>query len=148
VGCVLKVAGRDFDVDAYLRRGALVPTAVYRRGESRFPTLPRARKTLESGFSIVVSQKSSARFADQVEEAVSFLGRHRQAVRALRRQKGVDGATLNFGLERQEVPPEGHVFPEDLVRVAGALGLALEVSFYPPSDPSTRPLRGSEPDPS
>jgi hypothetical protein len=147
VGCVLRVAGRDFDVDAYLRRGVLVPTAVYRRGEARFPTLPRARKNLESGFSIAISKKSSTDFADQVEEAVGFLGRHRQAVRALRRQKGVDGATLDFGLERREGPAEGYVFPEDLVRLAGALGLALEVSFYPPSDSLARPLRGSQADP-
>jgi hypothetical protein len=144
VGFVLKVAGRSFDVDAYLRRGVLVPTAVYRRGEARFPTLPRARKSLQSGFSIVVSKKSLSDFAHHTEQAVTFLRRHRHAVGALRRRKGVESAILELALERR---PESEgmalVFPEELVRLAGALGLALEVSFYPPSDPTRRPLRRS-----
>jgi len=139
VGCVLRVAGRDFDVDAYLGRGVLVPVAVYRRGEARFPTLPRARKSLQSGFNIVVSKKDVSDFADQVRDAVSFLARHRRAVRALRRRKGVESATLDFGVERRpEAAVQVHVFPVDLVRVAGELGLALELSFYPASDPPTR----------
>lgn len=139
MGCVLKVAGRDFDVDDYLKRGALVATAVYRRGEARFPTLPRARKSLLSGFNIAVSQDSPD-FATQVKDALRFLGRHRRAVRALRRRKGVDGATLDFRVERRsEAAAQDKVFPEDLVRLAGELGLSLELSFYPESDRSTPP---------
>jgi len=132
VGCVLRVAGQDFDVDSYLSRGALVPVAIYRRAESRFPTLPRARKSLESGFNIAVSSRPISDFEGQVEEAVTFLSRHRRAVRALRRREGVESATLDFRLEqRPEAPMQGHVFPERLVRLAGELGLSLEVSFYP-----------------
>jgi hypothetical protein len=139
VGCILSVAGQDFDVDAYLRRGALVPVAVYRRGESRFPTLPRARKNIESGFNIVVSKKAVSDFAEQVEDALSFLSRHRRAVRALRRRQGVESATLDFRLEQHpEAPVRGHVFPEKLVSLAGDLGLSLEVSFYP-ADQAVRP---------
>jgi hypothetical protein len=142
VGCVLRVAGRDFDVDAYLMRGALVPNAVYRRGEARFPTLPRARKSLESGFSILVSKTNAAPFAEQTEDAVSFLAHHRRAIRALRRHAGVETAVLDF---RMEQPPEftgqGQVFPEELVRLSGELGLALELSFYPATG---RPPRESK----
>lgn len=139
MGCVLKVAGRDFDVDAYLERGALVATAVYRRGEARFPTLPRARKNLLSGFNIAVSPKDSHDFATQVKDALEFLGRHRRAVRALCRRKGVDSATLDFRVERRSVAAAPVKFPLDLVRLAGGLGLALELSSYPESDPSTPP---------
>ena len=135
MGCVLRVAGRDFDVDAYLRRGVLVPSAVYRRGEARFPTLPRARKTPQSGFNIVVSKKEFSDFAGQVRDAMGFLGHHRRAIRALRRRKGVEGATLDFGVERRaEAVVQVQVFPEDLVRLAGQLGLALELSVYPEAD--------------
>jgi hypothetical protein len=137
VSCVLRVAGRDFDVDAYLLRGVLVPVSVYRRGEARFPTLPRARKNVLSGFSVLVSRNKLSDLADQVKDALTFLARHRRAIRALRRRKGVESATLDFGLpHRPEVAEEGHVFPESLVRLAAELGLALELSFFPPADPS------------
>lgn len=134
MACLLRVAGQEFDVDAYLARGALAPSGVYRRGEARFPTLPRARKSLRSGFNIVVSKKEFSDFTGQVRDALSFLARHRRAVRALRRRKGVDGAELDFGVERRpEAAIQVQPFPEDLVRIAGELGLALTLSFYPPS---------------
>ena len=141
MGCVLRVAGRDFDVDT-CRRGALVPSAVYRRGEARFSTLPRARKNLESGFSILVSKTNASPFADQTEDALSFLALHRRAIRALRRHEGVESAVLDFRLEQPaEFTGQGQVFPEALVRLAGGLGLGLELSFYPATG---RPPRESK----
>lgn len=139
MACLLRVAGREFDVDRYLARGVLAPSGVYRRGEARFPTLPRARKSLRSGFNIVVSKKEFSDFPGQVRDALSFLARHRRAVRALRRRKGVDGAELDFGVERRpEAAVQVQAFPEELIRVAGELGLALTLSFYPATAPANR----------
>jgi hypothetical protein len=108
---------------------------VYRRGEARFPTLPRAPKRPQSGFNIVISKKEFTDFAGQVKDAVSFLEQHRRAIRALRRREGVEGATLDFGVERRaEAVVQVQLFPENLVRLAGQLGLALELSFYPDRD--------------
>jgi hypothetical protein len=135
MGCVLRVAGRDFDVDAYVSRGALLPAAVYRRGENRSPTLQRARRGLQSGFSVVVSRRDFSDFAGQVKDAIGFLGRHRRAVRALRRRKGVESAVLDFGVDRRpQAEIQVQVFSEELVRLAGDLGLALELSFYPAAE--------------
>ncbi len=135
MACVLRVSGRDFDVDAYLSRGVLVPSAVYRRGEARFPTLPRARKRPESGFNIVISKKEFSDFAGQVKDARAFLSRHRRAILALRRRKGVEGAVLDFGVERRpDAVVQVQAFPEELVRLAGLLGLALMLSYYPGPD--------------
>jgi hypothetical protein len=136
MSCVLKVAGREFDVDAYMKRGALVPSGVYRRGEARFPTLPRARPNSQSGFNVVVSKKPFSDFEGQVRDAVTFLGKQRRAILALRRRAGVEGATLAFGVERRgDAAVQFQVFPEDLVRLAGQLGVALELSFYPEPKP-------------
>jgi hypothetical protein len=136
MACVLRVAGREFDVDAYIKRGALVPSAVYRRGEARFPTLPRARTNARSGFNIVVSKRPFSDFEGQVREALVFLEKQRRAIQALRRRDGVEGATLDFGVERRpDAAVQVQGFPEELVRLAGQLGLALELSFYPEPKP-------------
>lgn len=136
MSCVLRVAGRELDVDAYIKRGALIPSAVYRRGEARFPTLPRARTNAKSGFNIVISKKPFSDFEGQVREAVTFLEKQRRAIQALRRRHGVEGAVLDFGVERRaDAAVQVQVFPEDLVRLAGQLGLALELSFYPEPNP-------------
>lgn len=139
MACLLKVEGQEFDVDAYLARGVLAPSGVYRRGEARFPTLRGARKSLRSGFNIAVSKKESSDFAGQVRDALGFLARHRRAIRALRRRKGVECATLEFGVERQpNAAVQAQAFPEELVRIAGELGLALGLSLYPAANPANR----------
>jgi hypothetical protein len=132
--CVLRVAGRGFDVDAYIRRGKLVPVAVYRRGEARFPTLPRARKSTESGFHIVISKKELADFAGQARDAVVFLGHHRRAIRALCGRKGVETALLDFQVEWGKEAVQVQLFPVELVRLAGKLGVGLQLSLYPEAD--------------
>jgi hypothetical protein len=134
VACVLRVAGRDFDVDAYLRRGRLDPVAVYRRGEPKFKTKPRGAKVRCSGCNILVSDRDFSDFPGQLREAVAFLKRNGSAVRALRRRPGVEQASLDFGVERRPTAiVETDRFPEELIRLAGTLGLALALSRYPPS---------------
>jgi hypothetical protein len=85
---------------------------------------------------IVVSEKEFSEFDGQLNDARKFLVRYGQAVRALRRREGVEGAVLDFGVERRpEAVVQVQVFPETIVRLAGQLGLALELSFYPEPDP-------------
>jgi hypothetical protein len=54
---MLRVAGRKFDVDAYLKRGRLQRHAVYRRGQPRFPALPESAICRSAGYNIVVSTR-------------------------------------------------------------------------------------------
>jgi hypothetical protein len=140
MSCVLRVYGRRFDVDAYLRRGTLVPVAVKHRGEPRLPaTQPNGPRILLSGCNIVISPASRTDFARQLRGAVKFLKRHARAVRSLRLRKGVEIAVLDFGVERRpEAVVQCETLSEELVALAGRLGLAVEISHYPPSNRSGR----------
>jgi hypothetical protein len=51
----------------------------------------------------------------------------------------VETAVLDFGVERREdVVLQGEIISEEVVRLAGRLGLALEISHYPSSRPRRR----------
>jgi hypothetical protein len=137
MGCYLRVSGRRFDVDAYLRlRTALAPTAVHRRGTPVFPSSQaKGRKHTRSGLNVQVSGRSFENFAGQLRDAERFLRMYLRALRALRRFPGVEGAVLDFGVARREdVVVQGEVFSEAVVALAGRIGLALELSHYPPRD--------------
>jgi len=140
MSCVLRVYGRQFDVDVWVKRGTLVPCAVHRRGEPRLPaTKPNGPKHRWSGCNVVVSDRERTDFAGQLRDVRRFLGRHSRALRALRRRRGVEGAVLDFGVEgREDVVVQGEIISEEVVRLAGGLGLALEISHYPPSRPMRR----------
>jgi hypothetical protein len=133
MSCLLRIAGRTFDVDAYLARPGLSPVAVFRRGEPRFRlTDPKGQRHQRSGLNVVVSQKDDDDLAGQVKDALRFLARNGATVRALARRKGVETASLDFGVERRaDALVQVDVFPAALALGAGKLGLSLQISHYP-----------------
>jgi hypothetical protein len=136
MSCLLRIAGRTLDVDAYLARPArLSPVAVFRRGEPRFRlTDPKGQRHQRSGLNVVVSRKGDDDLAGQVKDALRFLSAQGSTIRALVRRQGVETAALDFGIERRaDALVQVDAFPADLVLQAGKLGLALQMSHYPPS---------------
>jgi hypothetical protein len=130
--CVLRVTGKHFDADRYLAASGLSAYQVYRAGEPS-----RGGKLHEvSGFRVQVSRRSGANVPEQVADAIVFLEEHQQALIALRSAPGVDDMRLDFAIDlridRQKVMAQYDYFPSKLVSLAGAVGLGLEISIYPP----------------
>ncbi len=126
-GCVLRVSGRDFAVDEFLARSPLTPCKVWRAGEPRFGHRP---PHVDFGFNVVVSDAPGDDFPAQVEDAISFLAVHHDELTRLMASAGVE-AELDFGIERGDVAVQSDILPAPLIRLAGALGLAIEMSLYP-----------------
>ncbi len=61
---------------------------------------------------------------------------------------GVQAVDLDFGIERRDVAVQCDRLPPELVRLAGSLGLGIELSQYPPAveaadaEPAAAPDRG------
>lgn len=127
-GCVLRVVGRAFDVDDYLSGSPLNPCHVWRAGEPRSGNRPPHD---DSGLNILVSDAPADDLAYQVEDAISFLTAHHGELGRLMASSGVDGAVLDFGIERRDVVVQCDTLPAPLIRLAGGLGLAIEMSQYP-----------------
>ncbi len=129
---VLRVTGRDFDVDRCCAQLGLAPCAAYRRGEPMFPaSQPDGRRNEQSGVHLVVSDAGFEEFPRQVEEAIAFLRAHGGEVRQLVQFPGVESACLDFGVTRRDVAVQCEYLPPELVRLAGELGLGIELSQYP-----------------
>ncbi|HEV7998820.1 MAG TPA: hypothetical protein VGP63_02995 [Planctomycetaceae bacterium] len=73
-------------------------------------------------------------FPKQVAGATAFLLAEAEEIRRLRTFPGVEDVTLDFGIERRDVVVQSDHLPADLIRAAGALGLGIELSQYPPLD--------------
>jgi hypothetical protein len=135
MSAVLRATGCDFDVDAFLRATTLKACGVHRRGEPRFPGKQTdSRRHERSGMNIVASDADFNEFTKQVAEATTFLLAQDEEIRRLVTFPGVEAVTLDFGIERRDVVVQSDHFSADLIRVAGALGLSLELSQYPPPD--------------
>jgi hypothetical protein len=58
MSCVLRAAGKNFDVDTFLKKNGLTPLAVFRRGEPKSRNNLRARKNVQSSINVSVSNAS------------------------------------------------------------------------------------------
>jgi hypothetical protein len=82
-----------------------------------------------------VSRGSWSGLAGQARDAVAFLKDHADELNVLRAAPGVENMRLDFPLDlridRETVMAQFDYFPSELVSLAGALGLGLELSIYP-----------------
>jgi hypothetical protein len=136
------LGGHDGRSPAYVRdrvrphrfcsESGLKPCELYRRGEPVFPaSQPQGKKNDASGINLVVSDADFHEFPRQVEEATAFLQAHKEELARLRGFPGVEAMTLDFGIARRDVIVQSDFFPPSLIRLAGELGLGIELSQYP-----------------
>jgi hypothetical protein len=125
-GCVLRAAGRDLDVAAFLSSTTLDPCAVYYRGQKRYEPEPPPK---ESGINIKVS--TGTNLAAQIADSIAFLTKHRSEMERLLSTPGFESAVLDFGVAQTGAYVDYHDFPADLVKLAAQFGLSLKLSEYP-----------------
>jgi len=143
MSAVLRAYGAEFAVDEYVAGCKLPICAVIRRGEPVFPnTQPNGRRHEQSGVHIIVSDAEFEQFPQQVEDAIAFLNRENDQLRALCQFPGVEAARLDFGVARRDVAVQCDYLPPDLIRIASELGLGVEISLYWAVDEP--PARASE----
>jgi len=125
-GCVLRASGDYFDPQGFLTDSAFVPCNVFRKGERK----AQDRSWTTSGFTVVVSEASGDDLAQQIQDAIEFLRMHREEVVRLGRFEGLDGVDLDFGVNRKNGFLQSSYLPPELVTLAGALGVGVEISIY------------------
>jgi hypothetical protein len=135
MSCVLRVEGKTFDVDAFLADSSLEPYDVFHAGEPR-KLRPERGENKDSGFKVDVSDASWEGLRAQVSDAIAFLDQHRHELERLRAAPGVEDVRLDFAIYlrmNDSVWAQYDYFPPEIVSRAGALGIGLELSIYPPS---------------
>ena len=133
MGCVLRAFGSTFDPDAFLKGSTLLPSKVWRKGEARGRSGGDVRRS--SGVNVAVSDADMTDLRQQARDAISFLQSNKGDLARLVSFPGVEGVGLDFGIAwRQDVVTQTDSLPPELVRLAGELGLGVEISHYPISD--------------
>jgi hypothetical protein len=123
-GCVLRAAGDDFQPEIFLQESTLDPCNVFRKGERK----SESRTWNTSGITVVISEGSD--FGQQLADAVQFLKSNRAELLRLKAATGLEAMSLDFGVKRRNGFLQSHLFPPELILLAGELSLALEVSIY------------------
>jgi hypothetical protein len=125
-GCVLRASGDHFDPQGFLDDSAFVPCNVFRKGDRKAEN----RSWSSSGFTVGVSEASGDDLAQQIQDAIEFLRKHKEEVARLMKFEGLEGVDLDFGVNRKNGFLQSSRLPPALLTLAGALGVGVEVSIY------------------
>jgi len=125
-GCVLRASGDHFDPQKFLNDSAFVPCNVFRKGERK----AQNRAWASSGFTVVVSEASGDNLAQQIQDAIEFLRMHKEEVARVMRFEGVEDVDLDFGVDRKNGFLQSSYLPPEVLTLAGALGIGVEISIY------------------
>lgn len=132
---VIRASGVHFNVSRYASITNFLTATISRKGDPVFPkSQPNGRRYERSGITITitVSEKDFDDLSGQVNEATVFLETHRDEIVRLAAYPGVEGClVLDFGVARRDVYVQCDYLPPELVRLAGELGLGIEISRYP-----------------
>lgn len=135
MGCVLRAKGEDFRVDEFLQQTSLIPCHTYRKGQPKSPSQKHGKVWSSSGLNINVSDAEFSDLQGQIQDAIVFLKKHKQAVKKLCQYDGVEDVRLDFGsVQREKAIIQFEYFPPALITLAGRLGLGIEISFYPSTE--------------
>ena len=129
MACVLRVTGRDFDVDSFLNDSALKPLIVYHRGEPRFSG-PKIEPDEWSGMNVSVSEREFSDLSGQIQDAMRFLSENAAEVRRLRTFPGVERLEMDFPIVDRDVAVQTDCFPSALLTSLGELQIGLSISRY------------------
>lgn len=135
MSCMLRIGGRDLDIEALLQVAELPIDSHWKKGQRRFPTSEtNVQVNDSSGFRVVVSEADFSDIAAQMDDALQFFASHRAQIENVVGYPGVEWATLDFGADLRPPFWASFCFPSALAAAVGATGVSLELSVYPSDD--------------
>ena len=135
MSCILRINGKDFDVQGFLEITELKPYEQHLKGEKR--PFKRTGKQLtydESGCRFQLSDADFKEFKQQRKDAIHFLTTNFDKLKAIFSFGLSDNENprIDFGIETRMYDVEvqcDHLEPE-LLRLAGNLNFGIEISQY------------------
>ncbi len=131
--CVLHVTSDTKSFAGFLRETAFPTYKSHEKGEAC--TIGKRQPYDDFGFSSDVSKRKWTDLAGQIEDAYAFLRAHEAALRSLTATHEITDIRLDFPYScrlGEGVFAQCNYLPPEFLRLAGDLGMGIELSHYPP----------------
>lgn len=127
----LFIAGKEFDVDDFLKRITLVPYRIFHKGDAPKTKLGNALVDY-SGCCFDVSKASFDDFEKQLADIRHFFQQYQAEIASLHEYK-IDHCTIDIGInadfEKNTMALSFYV-PADIISLLGKLNIGVELSVY------------------
>lgn len=133
--CNLVILGKNLDIDTFIAKSKLRGYSKHYKGQPMFKSKPQGKQLTHSR---IATQTSSAGFNNldkQIKDTIKYLKRHGDKLNLIRETKEVELAILDFGIDlridNKKILLQSDRFPNQLLKLAGDIGLGIELSIYP-----------------
>lgn len=137
MSCVLRIEGRDFKVDEFLKATSLEAYKVWHTGEPLTPERKGKSHHTSNGCNIDISKADLDEFEIQKSDAIKYLTENFDRLDRLPEfgLLQMESGHLDFGIYTRmfEAGAQFDRFPPELLRLAGSLNFTIELSQYEPS---------------
>ena len=133
MSCILVIRGKKFNVDTFISKSNLRPYSVFYKGQPIFKTKPKGKKSGYNGLSIDVSKASMDDLKSQINDAIRFLKRNKEKLSHIAKTKTITSSYLSFGCNQRigrKIAIQSDLFPNTLIKLAGEVGLGIELVIY------------------
>jgi len=138
LSCILIIEGKKFDVDGFLESTKMQPYEKHIKGEKR-PFKKTGKKPIyeESGCRFDLSTADFNDFETQRKDAIKFLKENFEKLKSLYDfgLKKSEVSSIGFGIENQMADfwCQTEYLQPELLKLAGDLNFAIEISLYHPA---------------
>ena len=135
MSCILRIIGANLDIDYFITNSGLNPYKKSYKGQPKLTTKPEGEKLSFSGLSIETSASDFDDLKKQIEDTITYLEQNQAKLKFINSTKEIEYAILDFGVDLR-IDGEKNLFkfekfPSKLLKLAGDLGLDIELSIYP-----------------
>lgn len=129
--CYLWVAGKEFDVDAFLKDFELEVADVSYIGKPKYPTHPDKMIAKFNGFRLDIIYTEFNEIEKQIKACTSFLEENFDKLSHIKTYPNVEYSSLHFGTDFFCDKFELSIYyPTELITLVGELGFAIDLSIY------------------
>ncbi len=133
--CNLIILGKNLDIDAFILKSKLRGFAKIYKGQPALKSKPQGRKVTHSQIGIQTSKADFNDLKKQITDTIRYLKKHQNKLKHIKKTKEVDLAILDFGtnlrIDNKNVFLQSDRLPNQLLQLAGDLGLEIDISIYP-----------------
>jgi hypothetical protein len=132
--CTLRIYTPSVEADALIDLCPLKPSSVFRKGELRLRSKPERGVHLTSGICVTVSDAEWTDLSAQVNDAIRFISEHESWLKRAAALQGLSHFVIDFPSDlrigENDIVVQTDAFPSELLRLAGNLGIGIELTTY------------------
>lgn len=135
MGTILRISGKEFNVDKFDIGWNLMPTTIHRKDDLTRKSNSKSRKIEFSQLIFDVSKADYSNLKEQINDTIIFLKEYSSYLDRLSKEVTIETITIDFAFNSRidgiDVEVQTDYFPPELMRLLGSFNIGIVLTQWP-----------------